>query len=249
MRILICFLLFCLVGTLVCEYSEKKHEKEKGRRVKRFAITLLLGTALTTGASLIGTTVTGLKSSSYRVSVSGSVENYSKWTLKLQTCEIKSGYMNTPLRTIVPGYREGFASHKTSNTATGSYVRCTFDPLNGDLIHIMYSAPYSFDFHANWLGFAICPKSSSECRSITADKMYYEKTSYAKLKKFARSISQLRTCGTHFCMTGTMGTSHKPELDIRVYPTDYERLSTAVKKSSAKNRWSKGDYETFVNSM
>ncbi|XP_057291281.1 tereporin-Ca1-like [Hydractinia symbiolongicarpus] len=238
-------LVLCLVGSTACRENDPKERK---KRIIDAALAPIIGGAIVAGASLTGTTVAGLKSPSYTVSVSGSIENYSKWSIHLRQCQMASGYMNVPMRTIIPGYREGWASHKTGNTATGTYVRCTFQ-ANNDLIHIMYSAPYSFDFHSNWLGVAICPKNNGECKSMTADKMYYRKSSFVSLKEYYRSISHLRQCRGDFCFTGIMGTSHKPEIDIRIYPRSYDNLSSAVQDSSAKDRWSKGDYDGFINGI
>ena len=135
--------------------------------------------------------------------------------------------MNVPMRSVAPGQREGFASHKTAHTATGSWVRCAFDV--GDIMfHFMYSAPFSFDFHSNWLAFAVCPKTDSTCRGFTAYKLYWNTHSYIAKREYYYNIHTLKKCYGKICITGVMGTSHKPEIDIKVMPLSYDDLADVV---------------------
>ena len=205
----------------------------------------IIGGLLVAGASLVGTSVSGLKSGSYSVSVSGSIENYSKYGLRLEECEEVDGSINVPIRSVSPGYIEGFASHKTSGAALGSYVHCSFT-MKDLMFHMMYSAPYSFDNNINKLGFAICPKSNEECQNINADKIYANKTDFAKVGDFYDVYEPLKLCYQGYCLHGVMGTSHKTNIEIELYPESFEDLTDAVKSSSAKQRWKPEDYESFI---
>lgn len=196
------FLLLCFVGTITSKENETKQRK---KRIAPEIATLISG-AINAGATLASTIVSVLMAPGFNVAVAGSIENYSKWYLILEECELVKGYMNVPMHNVKSGYREGFASHKTGNTATGSYQRCTFKG-NNNFIHIMYSAPYSFDLHKNWLGVAICPRDDNECREMTADKIYYQKANLAFIKDYYEKISPLRQCRGDFCFTGAMGTT------------------------------------------
>jgi len=213
----------------------------------------MLSASIRSGTSLSGTTVGDLKQSSYRVAVSGSVENYSKWALLYKGCEIAAGQMNLPLRSVAAGQREGFASHKTAHAAKGSFVKCTL--LVGDkLVHFMYSAPYSFDFHANYLAVGICHKDMQSdtrgypCRDLTAKIMYYYTPSFVSIRQFYRNIHTVKYCDKDLCISGVMGTSHQPEINLKVMPQKYEDLYNEVKDDSVKDHWGKDEYEKFVNS-
>lgn len=200
------------------------------------------------GASLVGTTVDGLKAPVYSVSVSGSIENFSRWSLQLIECEVVSGHMNVPMNSVASGQREGFASHKVPNTAKGSWVRCTFK-VNKSLMHVMYSAPYSFDLHSNTLSLAICEADKADCQDLDANTMYYGARSYMEKGTYYNKVYDTVMCNAGFCISGTMGTTHKPTVLLRVYPKDFENLTPAVKGSAPSDRWDKTDYENFINSI
>ncbi|XP_057308143.1 tereporin-Ca1-like [Hydractinia symbiolongicarpus] len=238
------FLVLCFVGTITSK------ENETQQREKRLSseIAELIGAALSNGATLASASVSSLLAEDYSIAVAGSIENYSKWFLKLEECELVRGQMNVPMHHVRSGYREGFASHKTGHTATGSYQRCTFKGHN-NFIHIMYSAPYSFDLHKNWLGVAICPTDDNECREMTADKMYYQKSTFASIKEYYENANPLMQCRGDFCFTGVMGTNHKPKIDIKIYPKSYDNLSTNVKSSAPKDKWTQDDYKKFIDDI
>ena len=54
----------------------------------------------------------------------------------------------------------------------------------------MYSAPYSFDMHSNWLGLAITTPNVQ----LDADKMYYGTYSYVALEEFYNSVRPAKIC-------------------------------------------------------
>jgi len=192
-----------------------------------FAITpALIAAGITAGASLTGTTVSALMAPGYSVAVSGSIENYTEWPMIFQYCNADAGKINKAMVDVQPGKEEGFASHKTANTATGSYVYCLYK-VNNKRVHIMYSAPYSFDLHSNWLALAL---TASTVR-LNADKMYYEDFSFMAKREYDDMVRPARICREGLCISGIMGTSHKSIVTIKLYPRSFGNLSPSVKKS------------------
>lgn len=240
-----------MVTSLVESKLQKEEIKENdGSRIKRDAglTAAIIGASISAGASLVGTTVGALKRSSFSVAVSGSISNYAKWGLQFQGCDVEDGHMNIPLMSVASGQREGFAGHKVGNTAKGNFIKCTFLTANNAMLHFMYSAPYSFDFHVNTLAAAICPKSSYRCRNLDALVMYYGAIPNLTRREYYNTVKPLKICNMGLCIIGGMGTSHQPEISFKVYPSDFDNLSRAVKDSSVRNQWNKADYNNFVSS-
>ena len=204
----------------------------------------ILTGSIDAGSSLTGTTVEGLKESKYSVAVSGSVENYSTSSMRLDECEIASGYVNVPMQNVASGQKEAFASHKGGNSATGTWVRCSFK-VKDELVHFMYSAPYSFDLHLNTLALAVCSASSADCYNLNANKMYYGNKSFMTRHQYYRTIKEISQCGQDFCIRGTMGNNHKPTLHLKLFPTTFEKLAVAA-QGKVKGRWDPKDYEKFI---
>ena len=153
--------------------------------------------------------------------------------------------MNVPMRTTGPGKREGFAGHKEGNTATGSWVKCTYR-TGSVIMHFMYSAPYSFDFYNNQLAVAICNQYDRRCTTMSIQDMTTGARPYLARMDYYNTIRVLKLCKEGFCVTGVMGTSHHAEIQWKVYPLFYDNLSKAVQSSSAKDRWDRSDYDRFV---
>ena len=149
------------------------------------------------------------------------------------------------MRTTASGQREGFAGHKEGNTATGNWIKCTYR-VGTVLMHFMYSAPYSFDFHNNQLAVAICHQSDRRCRDMTIQTMTSGARPYLARMDYYNRIRPLKLCKEGFCVTGVRGTSHHAEIAWKVYPMFFDSLSTAVQSSAAKDRWDKSDYDRFV---
>ena len=207
----------------------------------------VLEQALTTGDSLKGTTIKGLQTGRYNVEASGAVENYSKWPLLIWTCESAAGYITKQLLNVLPGVIEGFASRKASDTAKGTWVRCSLVVDDDIMVHFMYSAPYSFDLHSNWLSVAVCAKRSTLCRSMNAKKMYYNTYSFMDRKEYKDNMYPAKICYDNVCMTGSMLRNHHPTIRIKIYPKSYHNLNSSIKKKAigidAK------EYEEFMKSI
>jgi len=204
----------------------------------------ILSGTIDAGSSLTGTTVEGLKESKFSVAVSGSIENYSTSTLRMEVCEIRTGYVNVPMQNVASGQKEAFASHKGGNLATGTWLRCTFR-IKDEFVHFMYSAPYSFDLHGNTLAVAVCPQSSNDCQSMNAKKMYYDNKPYMVRHTYYNIIREISKCGKNFCIRGSMGTNHKPTVHLKMFPTKFDDLATAA-RGKVEGRWKKDDYATFI---
>jgi len=200
------------------------------------------------GASLVGTTVDGIKAAVFSVAVSGSIENYSRFSMQFIECEVASGHINVPIGSVASGLREGFASHKVPNSAKGSWVRCSFK-TDQSIVHFMYSAPYSFDLHSNTLSLAVCEADDTDCQDLTANAMYYGSRPYMKRRSYYNKVYDTHICNAGFCISGTMGTTHKPTINLRVYPMDFDDLAFAVKDSAPIDRWDPVDYKNFINSI
>lgn len=203
----------------------------------------MISAGITAGTSLAGTTVHALMASGYNVAVSGSVENYSQWPMILRHCDHEAGQTTIPMIDINTGKKEGFASHKTGHTATGVWVYCLY-AVNNKHVHIMYSAPYSFDFHSNWLALAI----TSSATTLDADKMYYKSYSHMARQEYDDRVVPTEICRQGLCIKGSMGTSHKPTVTIQLYPQSFKNVSPSVSKNlDSKNAESK--YEKFIDSL
>ena len=211
----------------------------------------ILTNSIGAGATLSGTTADNLKETSFSVAASGSIENYANDHLRLIGCDIETGEVNIPFRDVSSGLREGFASHKSGLHATGSWIGCQFK-IYGDTVHLMYSVPYSHDLHKNTLAVGVCSSSDPKCKNLDATKMFYDTTgkdglnSLFSRKEYYNYVRKTHFCGPNVCVTGTMGSSHKPTIHFKIFPKSFNNLATASKDTAAKDRWNPKDYERFI---
>jgi len=201
----------------------------------------MIGAGISAGASLTGTTVSGIMASAYSIAVAGSVENFCKWIMIFDHCKPESGYMNVPMTNVGPGKEEGFASHKTGGTATGSWVYCLFH-VNGKRVHIMYSAPYDFNYHSNWMSLAI----TSNAVHLDAHKMYYYNYQYMVREEYYYKMKPAEICQQGLCIKGSMGTSHKPEIKIELFPQSFDDISPSVQQITEGEGDPNGRYAAFI---
>merc|ERR1712173_88427 len=103
-------------------------------------------------------TIISLTTAHTSVSVDFLLENKSKHPLHFWQQDQKAGHLiGTELvHHVAPGKREGFSGQKTAGTATGiaGTVAWEIEGTNKMLV-VMYSVPYSQDFHSNWLAVGI----------------------------------------------------------------------------------------------
>lgn len=234
--------------------AKPESKKEKTAKKKDFGISAvaasLIGTAVSAGTSLAGTTVGALANKAYSIAVSGSVENYSKFDLTKVKCTNKAGYINKALPTIHAGLKEGFASHQ-GGAGTGSWVHCSMVASGSPntMVHIMYIAPNNFDLYSNKLALGICSRKLSECRNLNAYKMYYENYKFMTRGEFYYSSNDMVFCHKELCMVGKMGTSHQPEIKINVYAKKFTDAFEKIQHKFKSNNKTSGDYDKFINSF
>lgn len=190
--------------------------------------------ALDKGDSLKGKTVKGLQTGKYKVEASGAVLNFMKRPLHVQAVEAASGVINHPLPDVRSGIVEGFASRKSSDSATGTWVRYSLLSDNNMMVHFMYSAPYDFNLHKNWLSVAVCSRRSSSCRSLDARKMYYNKYGFLRRKVFSKDINPVGVCYIDRCLIGWMMSNHLPTMYLLLVPKSYYDLSEETRKRLPK---------------
>lgn len=247
---MIAFKFICIVSTFFIvtqSASLEKKEEPKYRQKRDGGISAaLIGAAISAGASLVGTSVNALRRDTFSVAASGDVSNFASDTLILDFCKIQSGKMNEPPRDVSPGQREGFAGHKQPNTATGHWVQCRYRIGTEALIYFMYSVPYSHDFNSNLLAASICLRSSRKCRDTSINLMTTGTRGDLVRKTYYSTLETLKVCNIGYCVTGVMGTSHKPQINFKVYPVKFSELASAVQGSAAANRWNAKDYDNFV---
>ena len=179
----------------------------------------------------------------YDVTAFGSIENYTKWPLILQTCEVKTGRMNMPMKDVMPGSREYFSSHKNGYTFKGTWVRATFQINKEMYIHFMYSVPFNQNFFSNRLAVAISPDGSD----LNAKKMYSDNSRYMDRKNYRQTIETTKMKNMGFCAIAQMGSSHKPEISFKVYPESFDGLNARVQEEFGKNNFDREGYNEYIS--
>jgi len=212
-------------------------------------VDLALLSTLKIGESMGGGSSEDLQPDNYRVAVGGVVENYTKWPLLLIGREVKSGKVTLPIGNVFSGFMEGFSSRKTSYTATGSWVRYSFQLDDDILAHVMYCAPFNFDFFKNKMAVAVCGADDVEkaCRQMDAKTMYYDNDSpYVDRGNFEEEGERVVKCWDNVCMVGEMQGDHRPTVRVRVYPKYYHDLPYDVR---SKGVVSEDSYKEFASSI
>jgi len=277
---------FLFITAVACVEEEKEVKDEEtdvdANGVAKFALPAiskelteaLIGSAISAGTSLGTSTVEGLMKSNFNVAASGSIENYSAWPLRLapRGCTVLSGTVNQPMKSVDPGYKEAFASHKIGNRATGTWMFCPFEVKKKYRVMFMYSVPYSQDFYANTLTVAICKLEKANCRQIDGPGMYYMDLERAELDNKAlkslpkdvkpdysqiaidrhdyySSIRNVKTCLEDLCIRGSMGSSHHPVIRMSVLPTTFSGLVASVSSQSKQGQWEKDQWKEYVENL
>jgi hypothetical protein len=103
----------------------------------------------------------------------------------------------------------------------------------------MWSAPFNFDFYSNRMAFGFTKKGCKIHDKNWFQTMYYNKnvgiksggTPRMNLKKMVcrNTCEEIIVEDDIFEMSGTMGTSHKPEIKIIVKPKHWENLARKLK--------------------
>lgn len=185
-----------------------------------------------------------LQTGEYGYEASGAVENYSKWTLSLRHSEEAHGYETIKMRhSIHPGYMMGFAARHASSTAVGVWMRFSFVVDDDILLHFMYMTPYS-DSINNVLAVAACDSVSRLCRSMDADKMYFNKYPFLERREYNQYRILVAKCDDNLCILGWMDSSHKPVVRIKVFPRSYYGLKDSIREKLSD--LTKEKYDAFI---
>ena len=87
---------------------------------------------------------------------------------------------------------------------------------------VMYSVPYSHDFHSNWLGLGIHGPEEVLDEGMY-NVMYYEERDWFTRKEFYYNTNWVTHTSEYFEVSGTMGTVHRPMILVRLYRNLYQR--------------------------
>ena len=156
----------------------------KPPKIEKRAIFTGIATAVglaISGASVAVAGAEAANNAGTRVVVQLEVINLSKWSLTNPVTLIHGGAVASQAHHVQPGMKEMMVMRKTYYTATGSYGTVSWD-INGRVVIVMWSAPYSFDFHSNWLGVGI--GHSRTHNSNTFNDMYYGGGSWFKKDEY-----------------------------------------------------------------
>ena len=92
----------------------------------------------------------------------------------------------------------------------------------------MWSVPYNHDFYDNWLAIGI---RNSEPHSDRFKQMYYEKKcTWFQREKYKKTTNEVCFSNADFDIAGTMGTSHKPTVNITFRPRKSDDYCDSIKK-------------------
>jgi len=167
-----------------------------------------------------GTSITGVGqaflNTSSSIKFKLEVANATNKTLSVHEAYNHNGYHHTPAEDIGPGVKEAMFGGYVPNTTKGCYG--TLSWKIGDtnqIIVVMYSAPYSFDWHSNYLGVWIGREQPTE---EFAYKMYYGGKGY--LKEFYYDGNPIHYPKGDYHVWASMGQSHQPEIVVRIAPRE-----------------------------
>ena len=145
------------------------------------------------------------------------IENYTKFSLVPGKTELDSGHIKIPPSPLKGGEKHGVVGHKTSNTATGCAGVLSWEiEDSGEKLVVMYSVPYSHDFHSNWIGVGLSSGTPSYY------EMYNGTESGFKRKDFYYDVNPVEYNGNKFDVVGTCGTDHTPTIVVKLIPREDE---------------------------
>ena len=188
------------------------------------SIAAVAATALSTGSSVSDAII----SPEYNVAFKAEIENYTDSFLHTPAVEVSGGHIVQPPVPIKPGAKEAMSGHKSGNTATGcsGVVKWEIGDT-GKMLAVMYSIPYSHDYHSNWLGVGIFPANSTQWAEF--DRMYYKEEKHFERKEFYELFNQVGYDDENFSVNATMGTGHKPGIQVQLLPKDSENFAPSLK--------------------
>ncbi|CAH1779988.1 unnamed protein product [Owenia fusiformis] len=195
------------------------------------ATATLISAGIAAGTSLIGTTTSALAAQTgYQVTVGIEMENYSKWLLSDPRGANWWGQISTPPTSVKPRTKETMIAHKTGWLATGTSGVASWKFVKGGSAYrviVMWSIPWNQNHNSNWLGIGILPEQPFD---PSFNDMYYRTdNSWFVKKAYYRNTNTLRFCKYDVCVSGSMGTTHRPQATIRFIPQSVDDLAIGLK--------------------
>eukprot|EP00111_Clytia_hemisphaerica_P005374 TCONS_00015529-protein len=181
---------------------------------------------LTDGSSLLNTNLTDIQAAYYTVRCSVAMENFTKWPIMLQRCQVKHGFFNAPPRDIHPGMREGFAFHKSYLATFGCWIACSY-VINDKYFHLSIYQPYTINNkYQNKLAMVI-----NETHDVSAEQVLesHDKDNESQDK------TTIRIQEGDICIVGEMGNAYKAQCSIKIYPKEFANLTDLLQKQQVDN--------------
>ena len=198
-------------------------------------IAAALAPALTAGASVTGgiSSAVSAAGGEYSVVCGIEIENYTKWPFTSPMSSMEYGYFKKPPVEVMPGMKECWVCHKNAGTASGIFGTASWLINNYERLVVMYCCPYNFDFSVNYLAVGF---TNNHNKSLTND-MYYNKETFFKRGEYYYTANPVTYRGKKLTVRGTLGTSHKPEGKISVFPNSYDDLSEVMKGRISRSEY------------
>nr|AXS67892.1 coluporin-20 [Colubraria reticulata] len=183
---------------------------------------------ITDGRSLAGKSLDDFVEKDYRVHAVIQVENWTRYALLNPIVRLGGGVITSLPYNVLPGEREAFAARKSDFGPTGSYGIVIWEVAGTDrLFVLMWSEPYDFTFHNNYLGLGMTKKGHMEIPpQITwYERMYYDtgnsNFTFDRKKFNDDSLEPLHFSNdTEFEITGEMSPSHHAKIKVTFKPVE-----------------------------
>lgn len=227
--------------------DEESSGEEGDDPEKRFAFTsAAILTAISVAATAAGTATAQIKDQSVTISNSVKIENFSKWVFAKQGCKAVHGQMSVPFESAFGGQSITLGMRKTRDSAHGIWMACHYKFKNYKF-HFMVMQPYNYDRNTNTLAFALTRSSVH----YTAEQLYKNPVDITLVRRhYYASLAPLKICNHRMgvCIKGTMGTSYKPSITIRILPIEYDNVSREVKNKLKEkmNDAAESNYKEFI---
>jgi len=148
----------------------------------------------------------------YSVKFQLTIENNTKYNLEAAKFDCDGGYVSPGPKSVKPKCSGSMGGHKTGGCATGAEGAVAWRiGTTGKMVVVMYSLPYSFDWHSNWCGVGIFDDKNI---SGFFDLMYNRTETSFKRKDFYNNLNAVSySCG-NFRVTAKMGWEHKTHIKV-----------------------------------
>nr|AXS67880.1 coluporin-8 [Colubraria reticulata] len=193
--------------------------------------TLVRMADITPGSTMTGNIMQELKDSGYGVTLAIFVENWTKFPLIHPFVYFEFGFgfkENTPV-TIQPGTKEVFPVRKTSGLMAGTSGVASWVVYKADRrLVIMWSIPYVFHPHRNWMAVGLTPTGFT---GVPWGKVWYRQMFYGYSNldmKFTRQTTNAIHKDAQFTITASMTESYHSNFTIIFKPVRSEDLAPGL---------------------